>query len=150
MMATTNLMAEIKEALSGRDGKWNEKKGVWDFSTVIAERKAFLSKKKLTYTFKIKIDDGAKIVKFSEMLIESGSGVSSGGGFDDDSSTGFGFKTESYNTSKGSRQGTIEEQSKLFGKDYSYTFDYSELRLKVKEIVEKAGYKFETQILPVK
>jgi hypothetical protein len=95
IMANTNIIAEIKNALGFHDGKWNEKKGVWDFSATIAERKAFLSKKKLTYTSKIRIDDGAKVVKFSEMLIEVGSGFSSGGNFDDGMSTGFGFKTES-------------------------------------------------------
>lgn len=145
-----NLIDEIKKALANYDGKWNEKKGLWDFSSTIAERKAFLSKKKLTYALKMRIDDNAKIVKFSEMLIEAGSGFSSGGGFNDGMSTGFGVKTESYNTFKGPRQGSIEEQSKLFGKDYSYSFDYSEIRTKIKDIAEKAGFKFEYQILPVK
>ena len=146
----TNIVDEIKKSLENRNGKWNEKKGVWDFSTTIAERKAFLSKKKLTYSLKIRIDDGAKVVRFSEMLIEAGSGLSSGGDFDSGMSTGFGFKTESYNTLSGARQGTIEEQSNRFGKDYSYQFDFKEIRLKVKDVVEKAGYKFEYQILPVK
>lgn len=146
----TDLLGEIKKSLENRDGKWNEKKGLWDFSATIAERKAFLSKKKLTYSLRLRIDDGAKIVKFSEMLVEAGSGLSSGGDFDSGMSSGFGFKTESYNTFGGKRQGTIEEQSLLFGKDYSYTFDFNEIRSKVKDIVEKAGYKFEYQILPVK
>ena len=149
-MTNTNVIDAIKKALENHDGKWNEKKGVWDFSATIAERKAFLSKKKLTYAAKMRIDDGEKVVKFSEMLIEAGSGFSSGGGFDDGMSTGFGFKTESFNTLSGGRQGTIEEQSNLFGKDYSYHFDFKEARLKVKEVVENAGYKFEYQILPVK
>jgi hypothetical protein len=146
----TTVMDQIKKSLENYNGKWNEKKGVWDFSTTIAERKAFLSKKKLTYSLKIRIDEGAKAVKFSEMLIEAGSGLSSGGDFDSGMSTGFGFKTESYNTLSGARQGTIEEQSTLFGKDYSYQFDFKNIRLTVKDIVEKAGYKFEYQILPVK
>ena len=146
----TNIIEEIKKALNNYDGKWNEKKGVWEFSATIAERKTFLSKKKLNYTAKMRVDDDAKVVRFSEMLMEAASGLSSGGGFDDGMSTGFGFKTESYNTFSGARQGSIEEQSSLFGKDYSYNFDYKEARLKVKEVVEKDGYKFEYQILPVK
>lgn len=146
----TDLLGEIKKSLENRDGKWNEKKGPWDFSATIAERKAFLSKKKLTYSLRLRIDDGAKIVKFSEMLVEAGSGLSSGVDFDSGMSSGFGFKTESYNTFGGKRQGTIEEQSLLFGKDYSYTFDFNEIRSKIKDLVEKAGYKFDYQILPVK
>jgi len=145
-----NLIDEIKQTLANLGGKWNEKKGLWDFSTTIAERKAFLSKKKLTYAIKMRIDESTKTVKFSEMLTEASSGLSSGGGFDDGMSTGFGVKTESYNTFSGARKGTIEEQSKLFGKDYSYNFDYAEVRTKIKNIAEKAGYKFEVQILPVK
>ena len=149
-MTNANIMDEIKKALENHDGKWNEKKGVWDFSATIAERKAFLSKKILTYAAKMRVDDGTKVVKFSEMLIEAGSGLSSGGGFDGGMSTGFGFKTESFNTFGGARQGTIEEQSNLFGKEYSYHFDFKEARLKVKEVVENAGYKLEYKILPVK
>ena len=146
----TSVLDEIKKSLENRDGKWTEKKGVWSFSTSIAERKAFLSKKKLTYSLKIRVDDGAKVIKFSEMLIEAGSGLSAGGDFDSGMSTGFGFKTESYNTFGGARQGTIEEQSNLFGKNYSYQFDFKEIRLMVQGIVEKAGYTFEYQILPVR
>ncbi|MCE5207558.1 MAG: hypothetical protein LLG42_04520 [Chloroflexi bacterium] len=146
----TNMMADIKKSLESYNGKWGEKKNLWDFSTTIAERKAFLSKKKLSYSLKMRIDDDAKVVRFSEMLVEAGSGFSTGGDFDSDMSTGFGVKKESYNTFKGALTGTIEEQSKLFGKDYSYQFDFKEIRTKVQEIVEKAGYKFEYQILPVK
>ena len=149
-MSSINLMDEIKKALNYPEGKWNEKKGVWDYSAVIAERKTFLAKRKLTYNAKLRIDENAKVVKFSEMLIESGSGFSSGGDLDNSMTTGFGIKTESYNTFGGTRKGTIAEQSTLFGKDYSYQFDYKEAGLQVKVIVEKAGFTFEYQILPVK
>lgn len=145
-----NLQVEIKELLKQYNGEWKEKKGLWDFSTTLAERKAFLSKKKLTYAFKLRIDETTKTVRFSEMLIESGSGVSSGSDFDSGMSTGFGVKTESYNTFGNARKGTIEEQSKLFGKDYTYQFNYSEIRMKVQEAAARAGYQFEYQILPVK
>ncbi len=146
-MAT--IINTIRQALSSYDGKWNEKKGLWDFSATIAERKAFLSKKQLTYSCKMRIDDDARIVRFSEMLMEVGSGFSSGG-FDSDMSSGFGVKKETYNTFGGSRQGTIEEQSGLFGKEYTYQFNYQDIREKVRFIVESAGYRFEYQILPVK
>lgn len=142
----TTMIDDIKKSLGNREGKWNEKKGVWDFSTTIAERKAFLAKKKLTYSLKLRIDDAEKVVKFSEMLMEAGSGLSTGGDMDG----GFGFKTETYNTFGGARQGSITEQSKLFGKDYTYQFDFHEIRNRIQSIVEQTGYKFEYQILPVK
>ncbi len=146
MITTSPLIEEFRKSLVNYGGKWSQKKGLWDFSAVIAERKAFLSKKKLTYTLKVRIDEGAKTVKFSEMLTETGSGFSSGGDMD----SGFGLKTESYNTFCGARSGTIQEQSTQFGKDYSYTFDYAEIRTKVQAVVEQAGYRFEYQVLPVK
>jgi hypothetical protein len=149
-MEEKNLIDVIKEVLRFHDGKWKEKKDVWDYSTTIAERKAFLLNKKLTYTLKIRIDESGKAAKFSEMLIEAGTGFSSGGDLESGITTGLGFKTESYNTLSGTRQGTIGEQSKLFENEYSYHFDYSEIRTKIQEVVEKSGYQFEYQILPVK
>ena len=144
------MIEELKTTLEKYKGDWSEKKGVYEFKSTIAERKAFLSKKKLTYSAKMRIDDESKMVKFSEMLIEAGSGLSSGGGFDGEMSSGFGFKSESYNTMSGAREGNIEEQSNLFGKKFEYNFDYKEIRSAVEEAAKKAGYKFEYQILPVK
>ena len=100
-----NLLDEIKNSIADCNGKWIEKKGIWSFSAIIAERKAFLSRKKLTYTLKLRIDDDDKVVRFSEMLTESGSGLSSGGDLDSGMSSGFGFKTESYNTFGGKPPG---------------------------------------------
>lgn len=145
------MIEEIKKALEGFNGTWKEKKGLWEFSSLIAERKAFLSKKRLTYSAKMRIDDDSKVVKFSEMLMEEGSGLTSGGSYNDEGiSPGFGFKTETYNTFKGAREGNIEEQSNLFGKKYEYKFDYKEIRLKAAEAVKSADYRFEYQILPIK
>ncbi len=132
------------------EGKVSEKKGIISVEATIAERKAFLSKKKLTYSFQAKINDEDKSVLFSEMLKEAGSGFSSGGGFDGEMSTGFGFKKESYNTMSGSREGSIEESSKLFGKDYQYKFDYSKVRKEIESAAKEKGYKFEYQILPIR
>ncbi len=140
----------IKRVLEPYGGEWREKKGVWEWSTVIAERKAFLSKKKLTYSARMRIDDAARAITFSEMLVESGSGLSSGGGFDDGMSSGFGFKSESYNTTGGARTGHIAEQSNLFGKTYQYSFDWQEIRARVEAVANANGYQFDYQVLPVK
>ena len=144
------MISEIKNQLQSYNGEWSEKNGVHEFKALIAQRKAFLSKKKLNYSAKVKIDEAVRIVKFSEMLIEKGSGFSSGGGFDGDVSAGFGFKKEVYKTTGGAREGSIEEQSNLFGKKYEYKFDYKEIRAKVEGIAQKAGYRFEYQVSPVK
>lgn len=145
------MIEEIKKALENYGGEWKEKKGAWKFSSVIAERKAFLSKKKLTYSASMRVDDDAKVVTFSEMLMEAGSGLTSGDeGNSVGMSPGFGFKTESYNTTKPAREGNIEEQSNLFGKKFDYKFDYKEVRAKVEGAAKSANYQFNYQILPVK
>jgi hypothetical protein len=145
------MLDDIKAYTNDFGADLSEKKGVWEFSKVIAERKAFLSKKKLTYTAKFRIDEDNKTLKFTEMLAEKGSGLSSGGGFDSDMgmSPGFGFKKEVYKSGMGGREGSIQEQSSLFGKDYSYDFDYKEVRSKFEELAKKSGYQFKYQITPI-
>jgi hypothetical protein len=145
------MLDEI-QAYAGRLGAdVSEKKGVWSFSKIIAERKAFLSTKKLTYTAKFRIDAETKTLKFTEMLAEKGSGLSAGGGFDGDldASPGFGFKKEVYKTGGGGREGSIAEQSNLFGKDYRYSFDYSEIRKTFEDLARTSGYQFKYQVTPL-
>jgi len=134
------MIKEIIKALGIYGGQWKENGGVWELSIIIAQRKVFLSSKKLTYTSKIKIDDVSKLVKFSELLTETSSGLID---------SGITFKTETYNTFGGARKGNIEEESNLFGKKYQYNFNYQEIREKVEAIVKANGYKFEYQILPI-
>ena len=124
-MDLQQAITEIGQTLPGQFE--SQKDGSNRMEAVIAERKAFLTKKKLTYICRFKVDEPAKEVCFFEMLKESGFGVSGGGG-NDEMSSGFGFKKETYNTFGKERQGTIEEQSKLFGKDYSFKFDFGAFR----------------------
>lgn len=139
---------EIRKIAEGMSAELKEKKGVWTMKAVIAERKAFLSKKKLEYIARFRLDDGSKTIRFSEMLKESGSGISSGGGFDSDMSPGFGFRKETYKTGAGPREGTIEEQSSLFGKDYDYKFDFKEIRDSIEAVAAANGYSFDYKITP--
>jgi len=112
------LIDQIKEYVAGLPATLKEKRGVYSVKFIVAERRVFLSKKKLTYSAKFRVDDDNKELRFTEMLKESGSGISSG---DDGIGPGFGFKKESYRTGAGPRSGTIAEQSQLFGAKYDYT-----------------------------
>ena len=138
---------KLQETLNSLGFDIKKKNNVYQISKLIAERKAFLSKKKLTYGAKITVDDIAKQVVFSEYLKESGSGMS-GGGFDSDMSQGFGFSKTSYKTGTGGISGTIEEQSNLFGKQYTYQFNYEDVREKIKSLAESNGYSFKYKIIP--
>jgi hypothetical protein len=121
-----------------------QKDGSLAMEVLIAERKAFLSKRKLTYKCGLRVDDGARCVTFWEMLIERGSGVSG----TDDMAPGFGFKKEVYGTKGKERSGSIEEASSLFGKDYSYTWNYAAVRNAVRTAAEAAGSCFNVVLNP--
>lgn len=119
-----------------------EKKGVYTLKLVVAERKAFLSKKKLEYVARFSVDEGSRELRFTEMLKETGSGVSGG----DDTAPGFGFKTETYKTGTGPRDGDIKQQSDYFGKQYTYDFDWSSIRNQFEQAASKVGYTFKYSI----
>jgi hypothetical protein len=121
-----------------------QKDGSLAGEAVLAERKAFLSKKKLTYKCKARVDESARTVRFWEMLIEKGSGVSGG----DDMAPGFGFKKETYGIKGKERSGSIEEASSLFGKDFDYTWDYAAVRNTVRGVAEAAGYSVDVVLNP--
>ena len=137
------LIDQIKEYVAGLPATLKEKRGIYSFKLTVAERRVFLSKKKLAYSAKFRVDDGNKELRFTEMLKESGSGMSAG---DDGIGPGFGFKKETYRTRKGPRSGTIAEQSELFGAQYSYTFDFSKIRGAIEKLSVEAGYTFKYQI----
>ncbi|MBI4389633.1 MAG: hypothetical protein HY580_05580 [Nitrospinae bacterium] len=121
-----------------------EKGDVFSLEKVVAERKAFLTRKKLVYSARLAIDDEERILTFSESLKETGFGLSSGG--DSDTTSGFGFKAETYKTRAGPREGTIEEQSNLFGKTYNYSFDFAKIRGRFEALAGQAGYAFHYKI----
>lgn len=139
------LIDDIKKIAADNNAALTESKGVYTLQLTVAERKFFLSRKKLTYTAKFRIDDGAKEVRFTEYLKESGFGLSTGM---DELSPGFGFKKESYKTTLGPRAGTIQEQSELFGKKYTYSFDYSAIRKSIENAAAAAGYAYTYKLTP--
>ncbi|MDD3519677.1 MAG: hypothetical protein PHU65_00385 [Actinomycetota bacterium] len=113
---------------------------------IIAERKAFLSRQRLTYRCSLKIYNEEKIIRFFEILKESGAGMSTGGS-DDDFGPGFGFKVEKTKIGFNGREGTIKEQSELFSKKYEYNFEYEKIRNEINETAEKFGYKLQTVLV---
>ena len=140
------LIDQIKEYVAGIPATLKEKRGIYSFKLTVAERRVLLSKKKLTYSAKFRVDDENKELRFTEMLKESGSGISSG---DDGIGPGFGFKKETYKTGRGARGGSIKEQSELFGAQYSYTFDFSKIREEIERLASNAGYTLKYQTSPL-
>jgi len=134
-----SLLDEIGKIAGEIGAGLKESKGVYTLECVVAERKGWLSRKKLVYRAKFSIDEANKELRFTEMLKESGWGLSSG---DAGQSPGFGFKKETYKQGLGPREGTIEEQSRLFGENYQYAFEWGKIRKAVEEKAQALGYKF--------
>jgi hypothetical protein len=121
-----------------------QKDGSLVMEMLVAERKAFLSKRKLTYKCKLRVNDAAHSVTFWEMLVEKGSGVSGG----DDMAPGFGFKKETYRTGGKELSGGIEEASSLFGKDFEFSWDYAVVRRMIRGVAEAGGYSLDVVLNP--
>ncbi len=113
---------------------------------VIAEQKSLLSKKRVEYSAKFKVEDGDREVRFFEMLKESGAGMS--GGDAGDVGGGWGFSKEVYKTGPGGREGNIEAQGSLLGGKYSFTFDYLKIRSAIQAIAEQHGYRLDYRLTP--
>jgi len=111
---------------------------------VVAEKKAFLFKKKIEFRCRVRVDDQAKTAKYFEMLVEKGSGLGAGG---DGLTPGFSFKKETYSLKGKAREETIEEQAKLFGGEFKYTFDYGQVRREVEKAAAELGYSFAVSLL---
>ena len=142
------LLDDIRQLAKDAGAELTEKKGRYTFKKLVAERKAFLSKQRLEYIAQFRIADDAHELHLTEMLKESSFGLSTGGD-DDAMSPGFGFKTGVYKTGLGGREGTIEQQSDLFGKKYDYKFDFKALRSKFEAIAAANSYTFRYHITPV-
>ncbi|MDO9508936.1 MAG: ribonucleoside-triphosphate reductase [Thermovirgaceae bacterium] len=143
-MSRESIAQKIREKTHGIPGEFQDKKEVFCLDCVIAERKVFLSKQKLSYTARFRVDDAAREVSFTEMLKEVKSGLGAGGA--DDLSPGFSFKKTSFSSGPGGLEGVVDQQSSLFGKKYDYTFDHKLVRSAVREAAESEGYAFNYKI----
>ncbi|AKG54265.1 hypothetical protein DGWBC_1639 [Dehalogenimonas sp. WBC-2] len=140
------LIDDIKAIIAAIPARIEERNNLYSFGFIVAERKAFLSTRKLTYMAMFRLNEIEKELQYSEMLKETGSGLSSS---ESGTSPGLGFKMEKYKATTGARKGGITEQSMLFGKRYNYNFDYSKLRTQIEDAVKKAGYSFKYHVMPL-
>lgn len=143
-MSEEKILRKVQEQIKDLPGMFERKKEVFCLDVVIAERKAFLSKQKLSYTARFRVDEANREVTFTEKLEERKSGLGAGG--TDEFSPGFSFKKTSTNSTMEGLEGVIDEQSNLFGKQYSYTFDYKRVRSAVKQAAESEGFSFQYKI----
>lgn len=139
-MGRENILQMVKSSIQDIPGEFQDKKEVFCLDCVIAERKTFLSKQKLSYIARFRVDDSSKEITFTEMLKEEKSGLGAGG--TDDISPGFSFRKSSSSSGPGGLEGVVDQQSSLFGKKYNFAFDYKKVRAAVKEAAEREDYSF--------
>jgi hypothetical protein len=120
------------------------KKDIWELKALLAERKSFLSRKKLFFRATFQVDEAARSVRYSERLEESGSGFGAGDGL-----VGAGVRTWRTSSGKEGRTGDIKETLRLFGETYSFTFRCESVREVVKRVAEEEGFAFDYRILGI-
>ena len=109
---------------------------------LVAEQKGVLSRTRLEYFAKVAVDGAQGEVRFSEMLKETGRGLSTGGGdFDGDVGVGFGFQAGTYRSGTQVAD-TIEEQERRLGPRFGTSFPHAALRDQVAGIAGAFGYRF--------
>lgn len=128
----SRMKEALKRHLEVLGGEVEERGAVIEFTKVLAERRAFLSRKKLVYLARLRVDEKRRELHLTESLTETGRGLAA--------ESGVGFKAETYRTGRGPREGGIAEQSKLFGKVYAYTFDFAAVRGAIERLAHQCGY----------
>lgn len=124
------MLETIASICQGLGGTLEEKKGVHTMRAVIAEQKGFLSKKRLEYIAKFRIDEPGQQITCTEMLKESRSGLVSAGV---DDAPGF--------------QGhTIAQQAAALAKKYEFAFDPAGIRPQIEAAAAAAGYRCSYQL----
>lgn len=126
------LKEALVQALGELGGAVASRGDVLEFIKTVAERKAFLTRKRLVYRARIRVDEGKREIHLAESLMETGVGLAA--------DSGVGVRTETYRTGRGPRGGGIGEQSKLFGKVYAYTFDFAAVRGAIEHVAHDLGY----------
>ena len=142
-----DLTEEIRKIAEGIPAELKEDKKGFVLEWVVAERKSFLSKKKLVYQAKIHLDRERNELRFSERLKESGFGLSAGAGRAMISAPALVSRRKNTAPGSGPREGTLEEQSNLFGRKYQYRFDFGLIRRSIEAKTVEAGYRFVYSIL---
>jgi hypothetical protein len=138
-MSLTDDLAAASAALPVRLSP--QKDGSLIGEAVLAERRAFISGKKLTYRCKARVDEASRTVRFWEMLVEMRWGAAGG---PDGAGSGASLSAGVPATGGKERPRSIAEVARCFGKDYSYRWDYSAVRASLQRIAVAAGYGWAT------
>jgi len=102
------IMKTIRSVITGLPGDFNSDDGLHSLTSVIAERKGFFSRRKLTFTARFRVNEETREVIYNETLVEKKSGLGAGTG---EGISGFGFRKWKTASGPGGLEGVLEEQS---------------------------------------
>ena len=140
-MLEDKIIEAVRREVPALEETFARRKDHWELKALLAERKAFLSRKKLFFRATFRVDEAARSVRYSERLEESGSGFGAGDGL-----AGAGVRTWKTSSGKEGLTGGITEELRLFGEKYSFTFRCEAVREAVKRVAEEEGFAFDYRI----
>jgi hypothetical protein len=111
-----------------------EDPGSLSLSMVLAKRQAGLLQKRLRYRVRLETDDASQTVFFQEWLWE------------DDDAPGLDLasrideKEMAYRVSGAEAPGNVEQVAQLFQSRYGASFDFPQVRLRLRDACESEGY----------
>ncbi len=138
-MIEEKIMKTIRNLITGNSGDSRRSGGLWELTSVIAEKKGFFSTGKLTFSAKFRVNEADKEVIYNEALFEKIMGLDAkfGRGF-----SRFGLRKLKTGSGPGGLDSIFSDHSDLIGKQDGYTFRFRQIRNAVKKAVEEEGYTF--------
>ncbi len=137
------IMKTIRSVITGLPGDFQSDDGLHSLTSIVAERKGFFSRRKLTFTARFRVNEETREVVYNETLVERKSGLGAGSG---EGISGFGFRTWKISSGPSGLDGALEEQSELFGRKYGFTFRFQQIRDAVRKLAAEEGYTFKHQL----
>jgi hypothetical protein len=137
------IMTTIRNTMTGLPGDFQAEDGLHSLTSVIAERKGFFSRRKLTFTARFRVNEETREVIYNETLVERRIGLGAGIG---EGISGFGFRKWKITANPRGLDGTEEGHSQPFGRKDGFTFRFQQVRDAVRKVVEEEGYTFKNQI----
>ncbi|NLK19089.1 MAG: hypothetical protein GX310_04800 [Synergistaceae bacterium] len=123
-MIEEKIMRTIRNLITGNADDSRRAGGLYEVTSVLAEKESFFSTGKLNFSAKFRVNETDKEVIYNEALIEKIMGLEAG--------FGRGF----------SRFGPGPQKAEPAKKPEGYTFRFRQIREAVKKAVEEEGYTF--------
>jgi hypothetical protein len=146
-MAERDLACEaIRKVFHGRGATFTDRDGVLAVEVPIAERRSLLSRRRLTYSARFRVDEQRRVVRFTEMLKEAGWGLPGSGAL---GGPGLGVEVRTWKSGRAPREERIDAQARDLAGRFELSFDLGANRAAVRKALGDVGYALEYHVLSV-